>query len=251
MRSIDLNCDMGESFGAWEMGNDREILPLVSSANIACGFHAGDPSTIAETVRLAIGSGVAVGAHPSYPDIEGFGRREMSLSAKEIRDAVVYQVSALKGICEAQGGRLHHVKPHGALYNRAARDPEAAEAIADAVASIDGGLFIYGLSGGVLVSEAERAGLRSASEAFADRGYMNDGTLAPRNRPDALVTSVADAADRALKMARDGEVLSVEGEPVKVRSETICIHGDGPHALEFARAIRAVLDENGIEVKAL
>ncbi|MCO6512833.1 MAG: LamB/YcsF family protein [Aridibacter famidurans] len=250
MRSIDLNCDMGESFGAWTMGNDRAILPLVSSANIACGFHAGDPTTIAETVSLAIEAGVAVGAHPSYPDIQGFGRREMSLSSKEIRDAVVYQVSALKGICESLGGRLHHVKPHGALYNRAARDPEAAEAIADAVASVDGGLFVYGLSGGDLVSAAESAGLRTASEVFADRNYMPDGTLTPRSRPDALITSAEQAADRALSMARDSEVSSVEGTVVKVRSETICIHGDGPHALEFARAIRSALDLAEIEVKA-
>lgn len=241
---------MGESFGAWTMGNDREILPLVSSANIACGFHAGDPSTIAETVALAIEAGVAIGAHPSYPDIQGFGRREMSLSPREIRDFVIYQVSALKGICETFGGRLHHVKPHGALYNRAARDPEAAEAIADAVAAVDGGLFVYGLSGGDLVSAAENSGLRTASEVFADRTYMSDGTLTPRSRPDALITSPGEAADRALSMAREGEVASVDGALVKVRSETICIHGDGPHALDFARAIRAALDEAEIEVKA-
>lgn len=241
---------MGESFGAWTMGNDRAILPFVSSANIACGFHAGDPSTIAETVAQAIEAGVAVGAHPSYPDIQGFGRREMSLSPKEIHDAVVYQVSALKGICESLGGRLHHVKPHGALYNRAARDPETSQAIADGVAAVDGGLFVYGLSGGDLVSAAESAGLRTASEVFADRTYMPDGTLSPRTRPDALITSAEEAASRALSMARDGEVASVEGTKVKVRSETICIHGDGPHALEFAKAIRAALSDAEIEVKA-
>lgn len=241
---------MGESYGAWTMGNDRTILPLVSSANIACGFHAGDPSTIAETVSLAIAAGAAVGAHPSYPDLQGFGRREMALSPKEIRDAVVYQVSALKGICESLGGRLHHVKPHGALYNRAARDPETAKAIADAVAAVDGGLFVYGLSGGALVSAAESAGLRTSSEVFADRTYMPDGSLSPRTRPDALITSPEEAAARALSMARDGEVSSVEGTSVKVRSETICIHGDGPHALEFAKAIRAALDIAEIEIKA-
>ncbi|REJ78701.1 MAG: LamB/YcsF family protein [Acidobacteria bacterium] len=250
MESIDLNCDMGESYGAWSMGRDRDILPLVSSANIACGFHAGDPTTIRETVAIAIDTGTAVGAHPSYPDIQGFGRREMSLSAREIHDSVVYQVAALKGICESLGGRLHHVKPHGALYNRAARDAEAASAISEAVSAIDGGLFVYGLAGSYLVSEGEKVGLRTTSEVFADRTYLNHGSLTPRSRPDALVESVEEAADRALKMAVEGTVASVEGSEILVRAETICIHGDGPNALEFAKAIRRSLDGNGIEVKA-
>ncbi len=250
MSAIDLNCDMGESFGAWKMGNDAEILPLVSSANIACGFHGGDPATISETVRLAMEHGVAIGAHPSYPDREGFGRRDMALSPKEIRDAVVYQVSAVKGICESQGGVLHHVKPHGALYNRAAKDKEAAAAIAEAVFSVDGGLFLYGLSGSFLVSEADRLGLRTASEVFADRTYLEDGTLTPRSRPDALIETVERASTQALRMATSGDVESVDGKTVQVRAETVCIHGDGPHALAFARTISSLLREEGVEIKA-
>ena len=250
MRSIDLNCDMGESFGAWKMGNDAEILPLVSSANIACGFHGGDPGTIAETVRTALRHGVAIGAHPSYPDREGFGRREMGLTPREIFNAVVYQVSAVKGICESQGGVLHHVKPHGALYNRAAKDPEVSAAIAEAVYAVDGGLFLYGLSGSFLVSEAEKTGLRTVSEVFADRTYLDDGSLTPRSRPDALIADAVSASEQALRMAESGEVSSIDGNAVTVRAETICIHGDGPHALEFAAAITGLLRESGVEIKS-
>jgi UPF0271 protein len=250
MNTIDLNCDMGESFGAWKMGNDAAILPFVSSANVACGFHAGDAGTIATTVSLALEQGVAVGAHPSYPDLQGFGRRSMALTPKEVHDIVVYQVSAVKGICETLGGRLHHVKPHGALYNQAARDEELAAAIAEAVGAVDGGLFLYGLSGSFLVSQAEKAGLRTASEAFADRGYMDDGSLAPRSRGDALIHDATEAASRAAAMAVTGEVTSVSGSPVRVRAETICIHGDGPHALEFAESISLALSAAGIEIKA-
>lgn len=250
MNTIDLNCDMGESFGAWKMGNDAEIMPFISSANIACGFHAGDASTIARTISLAIDHGVAVGAHPSYPDLQGFGRRMMSLSRKEVYDIVVYQVSAVKGICETLGGRLHHVKPHGALYNRAARDVELAAAIAEAVFAVDGGLFLYGLSGSLLVSEAEKAGLRTASEVFADRGYMDDGSLAPRSREDALIMDATEASSRAAAMATTGEVVSVNGAPVRVRAETICIHGDGEHAVEFAESISRALGAAAIEIKA-
>jgi UPF0271 protein len=250
MTTIDLNCDMGESFGAWKMGNDAAIMPYISSANIACGFHAGDPTTIARTVSHAIEHRVAVGAHPSYPDLQGFGRRAMSLSLKEVHDIIIYQVSAVKGICETLGGRLHHVKPHGALYNQAARDEELAAAIADAVYSVDGGLFFYGLSGSFLVSEAEKAGLRTASEVFADRGYMDDGSLAPRNRADALVHDSTEAASRASAMAVTGEVSSVAGNSVRVRAETICIHGDGAHALQFAESISSALSASGIEIKA-
>lgn len=250
MAIIDLNCDMGESFGAWKMGSDAAIMPFISSANIACGFHAGDPTTVAETVRLAIENSVAVGAHPSYPDKQGFGRRAMTMAPKEVYDLVLYQVSAVKGVCESLGGRLHHVKPHGALYNQAAKDKELAAAISEAVAAIDGGLFLYGLSGSLLVSEGENAGLRTASEVFADRGYMDDGSLAPRSRPDALVKDPSSAAARAVKMSLKGKVMSVEGNPVRVRAETICIHGDGARAVEFAQAISRALAEAAVEIKA-
>lgn len=250
MESVDLNCDMGESFGAWKMGNDAGIMPYISSANIACGFHGGDPPTIRQTVDLALKHGVAIGAHPSFPDLQGFGRRTMHLSPDEVLDAVLYQVSAVKGICEAMGGRLHHVKPHGALYNQAARDPALSEAIAKAVSSIDNGLILYGLSGSLLVGEADKAGLRTSSEVFADRTYLDDGSLAPRSRSDALIEDPSQAASRALRMVVSGNIDSVDGNEVKLRAETICIHGDGKNALAFARSIRETLDANGIEVKA-
>lgn len=250
MPTIDLNCDMGESFGPWKMGNDAALMHFISSANIACGFHAGDPTTVRKTVSLAIDHSVAVGAHPSFPDIQGFGRRTMSMTPREVYDFVVYQVSAVKGICETLGGRLHHVKPHGAMYNQAAKDEEMAAAIAEAVSAIDGGLFLYGLSGSLLVSEAEKAGLRTVSEVFADRGYMDDGSLAPRSRPDALITDPASAAGRAVGMAVNEKVVSVDGNDVRVRPETICIHGDGAHAVEFAKAINEALANEDVEIKA-
>src|SRR5215813_2144440 len=185
MHVIDLNCDMGESFGAWKMGNDAALMGHVSSVNIACGFHAGDPSTIREAIETAVEKGVAIGAHPSYPDLQGFGRRQMSLSPKEIYDLVLYQVSALRGISEACGGDLHHVKPHGALYNQAAKNKEMSRAIAEAVKAVDRALILYGGSQSELITEAENAGLRVASEVFADRTYQSDGSLTPRNQPNA------------------------------------------------------------------
>src|SRR5688572_24711438 len=179
-QSIDLNCDMGESFGAWKMGRDAELMDYVSSVNIACGFHAGDPTVIRKTVETGIKKGVAIGAHPSFPDLQGFGRRAMALSPQEVFDTVLYQTSAVKGICEALGVKLNHVKPHGALYNQAAKDKSLAEAIAEAVKSIDKNLIFYGLSGSFLISEAEKIGLKTASEVFADRSYQTDGSLTPR-----------------------------------------------------------------------
>lgn len=248
MLSVDLNCDMGESFGAWRMGNDAELMDHVSSVNIACGFHAGDATTMRKTVEMAVEKGVAIGAHPSYPDLQGFGRRDMSLSMQEVFDIVLYQVSALKGICEASGGKLHHVKPHGALYNRAARDGELAHGIARAVWKIDPGLVLYGLSGSYLISEAGNYGLRTASEVFADRTYTADGALTPRSRPDALIESTRDAVNQVLQMIKSGTVTAVTGETIPIKAETICIHGDGGHAVEFAREIERALIEADIEI---
>ncbi len=248
MLSVDLNCDMGESFGAWRMGNDAELMDYVSSVNVACGFHAGDAATMRKTVELAIEKGVAIGAHPSYPDLQGFGRRDMSLSMQDVFDIVLYQVSALKGICEASDGKLHHVKPHGALYNRAARDGELAHGIARAVWKIEPSLIIYGLSGSHLIFEAEKYGLRTASEVFADRTYTADGTLTSRSRPDALIRNTNDSVNQVLQMIRSGTVTAVTGETVPIKAETICIHGDGEHALEFAKTIRQSLEENGVEI---
>ncbi len=248
MISVDLNCDMGESFGAWTMGNDSELMDHVSSVNIACGFHAGDASTIRRTVDNAIEKGVAVGAHPSYPDLQGFGRRDMSLSHQEVFDVVLYQVAALKGICEASGARLLHVKPHGALYNQASRDRALSRSIAEAVYKIDNSLIVYGLAGSLLISEAEEVGLRTASEAFADRRYQHDGSLTPRGHSDAVIIDVEKAVEQVLRIIREQSVETIDGYTIPINADTICIHGDGAHALEFASSIRNALLENGVTI---
>lgn len=250
MNSIDLNCDMGESFGPWKMGHDSELMDYISSVNIACGFHAGDASTMRETVETALAKGVAIGAHPGYPDLQGFGRRSMSLSPQEVFDIVVYQVAALKGICEASGTTLRHVKPHGALYNQAAKDKRLARSIAKAVQKIDETLIVFGLSGSLLISESEKLGLRTASEAFADRTYQHDGSLTPRNMPEALITNTKRAAGQALRIVKDQIVETVDGGIIPVKADTICIHGDGEHALEFAREISVALLKNNISISA-
>jgi len=248
MPNVDLNCDMGESFGFWTMGNDAELMNYVSSVNIACGFHAGDAATMRKTVETAVEKGVAIGAHPGYPDLQGFGRRAMSLSLEEVFDIVLYQVSALKGICEVSGDRLHHVKPHGALYNQAAKDQRLANAIAEAVRKIDGNLIIYGLSGSFLISEARHRGLAAASEVFADRTYQSDGSLTPRTQPNALIADSGKAVNQVLQMVEDQTVNTADGETIPIKTDTICIHGDGGNAVEFARKIRAALDNKGVSV---
>ena len=249
-QSIDLNCDMGESFGAWRMGNDAALMDVVSSINVACGFHAGDTTTMRETVQIAINKSVAIGAHPSFLDLQGFGRREMSLSSSETFDVVLYQVSALKGICEAFGAKLHHVKPHGALYNLAAKDVKVAAAVANAVKKIDANLIFYGLSGSFLISEAEKIGLRTASEVFADRTYQADGSLTPRNQPNALIDSTEKSLTQVLQMINEKSVTAINGQKINIKAETICIHGDGAHALEFAQAIQTRLKTENILIKS-
>jgi UPF0271 protein len=251
MISVDLNCDMGESFGAWRMGNDADLMNYVSSVNIACGFHAGDATVMRKTVENAIEKRVAVGAHPSFPDLQGFGRREMKMSPAEIFDIVLYQVSALKGICEAFGAKLHHVKPHGALYNQAAKAPEIAAAIAEAVKKLDKNLIFYGLSGSRLISEAEKIGLKTVSEVFSDRTYQKDGSLTPRTEANALIKDENQAIAQVLQMIKEKTVMTACGEIISIRAETVCIHGDGENALEFAKIIREKLNENGIIVSAL
>lgn len=251
MLSVDLNCDMGESFGPWRMGNDAELMKHVSSVNIACGFHAGDATTMRKTVELAIENGIAIGAHPGYPDLQGFGRRNMSMSPVEIYDIVLYQVSALKGICEGFNTRLNHVKPHGALYNQAAKDRSMSRAIADAVVRADASLVLYGLSGSLMITEAAAAGLKTASEAFTDRTYQPDGTLTPRTEPNALISDVKTAAAQALQMVTTGNVTATDGSTISIKADTICIHGDGENALEFASAISVLLRENGIAVRGI
>ncbi len=242
---------MGESYGAWSMGNDAEIMKYISSANIACGFHAGDSATIRKTVSLAIKNGVAIGAHPSFPDLQGFGRRDMSLSSEEIADIVLYQVSAVKGVCEAEGGALHHVKAHGALYNQAARSSIVSGAIARAVFSVDHNLIVYGLSGSKMIEEANKIGLKTASEVFSDRTYTSDGSLTPRSEPNALITDVKTSVLQILQMIKTETVSATNGESVPIKAETICIHGDGENAVEFAAEINAELNESGIKIEAV
>ena len=243
---IDLNCDLGE--GA---GSDGEILPLVTSANIACGFHAGGPAEMRRIVCAAIEHGVAIGAHPGLPDRENFGRVPRPVTPDEAYEMVVYQVGALDGFVRAAGGMMAHVKPHGALYNMAATDPALADAIAKAVRDIDRRLVLVGLSGSELVRAGQRAGLVTASEVFADRGYQADGSLTPRDQPGAILTDAALVVQQAINLVRRQRVRAIDGTGVGVHAETICIHGDGAHAVEFARAIRRGLAEAGVTVAAL
>ena len=247
---VDINCDMGESFGAYVIGADDEVLPHVTSANIACGFHGGDPTVMRKTVAAATQHGVAIGAHPSLPDLMGFGRRAMQVTPDEVYDLLIYQLGALAGFTRAAGVSLAHVKPHGALYNMAAAQPALADAIARAVRDVDSGLVLFGLAGSHLLKAAERAGLAWASEAFADRNYLHDGALVPRSRPDAMVTDVDEAVRRAVRMVREGVVPDVEGEEIPIRADTICVHGDGPNAVPLARGLRAGLKAAGVEVVA-
>lgn len=247
---VDINCDMGESFGAYTIGADDEVLPFVTSANIACGFHGGDPAVMRKTIAAAKRHGVAVGAHPGLPDLIGFGRRSMQVTPEEVYDMLIYQIGALMGFTRAAGVPLRHVKPHGALYNMAVAQPALADAIARAVHDVDPHLVLYGLAGSHMLSAAERVGIRSAGEAFADRNYLPDGALVPRSRPDAMVSDVDEAVRRVVRMVEDGVVSDVEGQDIPIRADTICIHGDGPHAAEIARRLRAGLSAAGIQVRA-
>ncbi|MBL7825438.1 MAG: LamB/YcsF family protein [Saprospiraceae bacterium] len=251
MLSIDLNCDMGESFGAWSIGQDAALMQFISSANIACGYHAGDPQTMRSTVRLALKHHVAIGAHPGFPDLQGFGRRNMQCNPEEVYAFTLYQIGALKAITEAEGGTLHHVKPHGALYNMAAKDNELAEAIAKATLHAGSNLVLYGLSGSALIKVGNAIGLRTAQEGFADRGYQTDGSLTPRTHAGALINSVEKVVEQALKLAKKQPVASVSGELVQVTADTICLHGDGVHALGFAEAIHQSFKLNQIQIQQI
>lgn len=248
--TIDLNCDLGESFGAWTMGQDEAVLPFVTSANVACGFHAGDPQVMLATVRAAARHGVGIGAHVALPDLQGFGRREMKVTPDEAYAFTLYQLGALDGVARACGVRVAHVKPHGALYNMAARDAALSTAIASAVAAFDRGLVLFGLAGSALVAAGRATGLAVAEEAFADRGYEPDGQLTPRSQPGAVIEDPAQAAAQALGIALRGEVVARGGGVVPVRADTICVHGDRPQAATFARALREALAGAGLEVAA-
>jgi len=249
MKKIDLNCDMGESYGAWKMGADAEVMPHISSANIACGFHGGDPATIRKTVRLALDHGVAIGAHPSLPDIQGFGRRPMKISAQDMYDLVVYQAGAVEGFARAAGAKLHHIKCHGALYNMAATDDGLSEAMARAARDL-GNVMIYALSNSRMMSTVKKLGVPVLGEVFADRGYSDDGTLAPRDQPGGMIEDKAKSVQQALAMVEDGYVTSLSGKRVAVAADTLCLHGDQPGAAAFAQAIRKAFAERNISVVA-
>jgi 5-oxoprolinase (ATP-hydrolysing) subunit A len=244
MRSVDLNCDMGEG-----LDNDGLIMPYISSANIACGYHAGDEHTIRSTIELALQHGVAVGAHPSFNDKKNFGRSEMHLTANELFDTIAEQLHLLQKIAKECGAALHHVKPHGALYNMVARDEQMSATIASAIKQSGADLVLYGLSGSYLISEARKAGLRTASEVFADRTYLDNGQLTPRSQPGALIEDASASVSQVLTMILENQVRSITGKPVALQADTICIHGDGTHAVTFAKTIYRTLKENGIAIK--
>jgi 5-oxoprolinase (ATP-hydrolysing) subunit A len=250
MRRIDLNSDLGESFGRWTLGNDAEVMKSITSANIACGYHAGDPGVIRRTLRMAREAGVAAGAHPGLPDLAGFGRRTMAVTAAEVEDMVLYQVGAIAALAAAEGVRLRHVKPHGALYNMAVKDGSLAAAIARAIAALDPRLLMFALPGTELERAAEAAGLRVAREGFADRAYEADGFLTPRTRPGAVIHSAEEVIGRAVRMARDGVVRATNGSDIAMRVDTICTHGDTPGSHDLTRQLRAGLEADGIAVLA-
>ena len=245
---IDLNCDMGESFGVYGLGCDEDVIAFVTSINVACGFHASDPGNMLRTVQLAKKYNVAVGAHPSFPDLVGFGRRNMAATPEEIKADTIYQIGALWAFCKAEGVRLQHVKPHGALYNMAATDIRIATAIAEAIRSVDPGLFMLCLGKSQMVDAAKKAGARYVEEAFADRAYTNEGTLVPRSRPGAVIHDIGLVAERVLSMVKHQRVTSIDGVEIPIVAQTVCVHGDTPGAVEMARLIRKRLEENAIVV---
>jgi len=250
-RSIDLNADIGESFGAWSMGNDEALVPLLSSANIACGFHAGDPEVMARSVALCRQHGVAIGAHPSYADLQGFGRRAIELPPRELYHAVLYQIGALQAFATAHGSRLSHVKPHGAMYNSAATDRSGADAIARAVRDFNPALRLVGPAGSELLRAGEGMGLGTIAEGFADRRYTAAGLLVPRSQDNALISDEEEAERQVLDMVLQRRVISEDGRPIALEIDTVCLHGDGPHALAFARRLRAALARRQIQVRAV
>jgi len=246
---IDINCDMGESFGPWRMGADEQVMPHITSANIACGAHAGDATVMRRTVAMARSAGVAVGAHPGFADLQGFGRREMIVDPREMEDALLAQVGALEAIARAEGSRLQHVKAHGALYNMAARDRALADAIARAIKAFDASLIMFGLPNSLMIDAGKAAGLRVAAEGFADRAYQPDGSLTPRSQAGALIHDPEVVVARAVKMATAGVVVTPDGREIALRVDTICVHGDTPGASELTRRIRAALAAAGADVR--
>ena len=251
MIRIDINSDLGESFGAYSIGHDEGLMKAITSANIAAGFHAGDPSVLRDTIRLAKANGVAVGAHPGFPDLVGFGRRELNVTPREAEDMVLYQIAAVAGVAAAEGVRVQHVKPHGALFNMAVRNAELSAAIARAVAAIDRSLILFGLPGSEILSAGTAAGLRVAAEVFADRAYEADGSLASRRKPGSVIHDADAVVARAVRMVKEGTVVAIDGSLVNLDADTICVHGDTPGSDALAAKIRAGLEAAGITVKAI
>jgi len=248
--TIDLNCDMGESYGVYNLGCDEEAMSYVTSINVACGFHASDPSNMLKTIRMAKRHGIAIGAHPSFPDLIGFGRRFMAASPEEIKADVIYQIGALAGLCQAEGVTLQHVKVHGALYNAAEQDIQVATAIAEAIKAINPNLYMLCLGNSTMVTAAKNVGVKYVEEAFADRAYTSRGTLVPRKEAGSVIHDLAQVAERVLMMVKDKSVISIDGKIVPIRVQTICVHGDTAGAVEMIKAIRTMLEIQGIQCSA-
>lgn len=251
MPAVDLNCDMGESFGAYKLGLDEDVAKYVSSANVACGFHAADPVVMHKTVEILKKNGVKVGAHPGFPDLIGFGRRNMNVSPDEARAYVLYQIGALNAFCKANGLVLQHVKPHGALYNMAGRDYALSRAICEGIAAVDSSLILLGLSGSQMLKAAADTGLKCAKEVFADRAYEEDGSLVARTKPGALITDEEEAIERVIDMVKYGKVKTITGKEIKAEADSVCVHGDGVKALAFVKKIKSALAAEGVRVAPL
>lgn len=251
MKKIDLNCDLGESFGNYKIGLDDEVIRHISSANVACGFHASDPLVMQKTVALAKENGVCIGAHPGFPDLVGFGRRNMSVSPAEAKALVQYQIGALDAFCKAAGVKLCHVKPHGALYNMAGKDDILAQAVCEGIFEYDSNLILLGLSGSKMIEAGKKIGLRTASEVFADRAYEDDGSLVARSKPGAVITDENLAVSRVVEMVKNGRVTSITGNEIEIKADSICLHGDGVKAVEFAKRIKEELLKNDVEIVPL
>ena len=248
MNKIDLNCDLGESFGAYKIGLDSEVIPFISSANVACGYHASDPVVMSKTVKMCKEYGVHIGAHPGFPDLLGFGRRNMNVSPSDAKAYVMYQIGALDAFCKANGVKIQHIKPHGALYNMAGKDYNLAKAICEGIYEINSDYILLGLSGSMLLKAAEDTGLRSASEVFADRAYTDDGSLVPRTAEGAVITDENIMISRVVRMIKNGEVETISGKIIPIKADSVCVHGDGVKAVEFVKRIRKELTESVIEI---
>lgn len=249
MNVIDLNCDLGEGFGIYTLGEDERLLDVISSANVACGFHGGDASTMHRVVAQCVERGVAIGAHPGLQDMQGFGRREMAIQPKEVYDLILYQIGALEAFVRTEGGgRLHHVKPHGALYNMAARDSELAQSIVQAIHCFDPQLYVYGLAGSELIRAARETGLPYVEEAFVDRGYRSNGMLLPRTEAGAVIDSAEKAVSQGVLLAKEHKVCAVDGTVLLLQAGTLCVHGDGKEAFQLLQLLRLRLKEAGVEI---